>query len=74
MENIATLYEVDDDAKRAKIVKGIMRAEAQAAMYQVLRKYLRPCRITINYITSRSLKTHRKTPKLPQNGKRRDED
>eukprot|EP00978_Attheya_sp_CCMP212_P007209 scaffold16728_cov60-Attheya_sp.AAC.2 len=50
MEKIAVLYEVDNDAKRAKIVKRIMRAEAQAAMYKNLRKYLRPGSQSITYV------------------------
>jgi hypothetical protein len=50
MEKIAILYEVNDDVKRAKIVKRIMRAEAQASMYRVLRKYLKPESQSITYV------------------------
>jgi hypothetical protein len=36
--------------KKAKIVKRIMRAEAQSAMYKVLKKYLRPAAQSLTYV------------------------
>jgi hypothetical protein len=50
LDQIALKYELEDNVKKAKIVKRIMRAEAQAAMYKVLRKYLRPAAQSLTYV------------------------
>jgi hypothetical protein len=50
MERIAIEHEIEDNPKRAKIVKRIMRAEEQAKMYRKLRGYLKPQAAPLTYV------------------------
>eukprot|EP00978_Attheya_sp_CCMP212_P014119 scaffold35882_cov64-Attheya_sp.AAC.4 len=50
MERIAIEHEIEDNPKRAKIRKRIMRAEEQAKMYRKLRGYLKPQSAPLTYV------------------------
>eukprot|EP00978_Attheya_sp_CCMP212_P027322 scaffold91518_cov33-Attheya_sp.AAC.7 len=49
MERIAITYEIEDDPKRAKIIKCIIRAEEQAKMYCTLTLTLKPPPQSLTY-------------------------
>lgn len=50
LERIAIDHELNDNPEKAKIIRRILRAEAQTKMYRILRRYLKPNSTALTHV------------------------